>query len=223
LETVLVAVVSIAVGVAVAAFGARLFFVLLPVWGFLTGFVLGADLLAALAGEGILATAAGWAVGGALGLALALVARLWFYGAVLILGVGLGAAVVSGFLASIGITGELLTLVIGIAVGIAVGVAIILTGAPPLVVAAITGYAGAVWLTAGVMLLLGRVHLADLHGVGAAGALRGDVLAVVMAFGVGTVAFGFQALDLRARGIDAMGRERYRFGRGMPGAAEPPM
>lgn len=211
MESVLVAAVGITVGLVVAAFGARLFFAVLPLWGFLTGFVLGADVVATVAGEGILASVTGWAAGAALGLGFALLARIWFYAAVVVLGAGLGAAVASGLLASVGIGSGLVTLLVGVAAGVAVAVVIILADAPPLVVAAITGYGGAVWLTAGLMLLLGRIRLADLHGVGAAGALRGDVLAVILAFGIGTIAFGYQALDLRARSVDALRRDRYRF------------
>ena len=211
METLLVAVAAIVVGLVVASFGTRLFFFLLPLWGFLTGFVLGADLVATIIGEGLLASVLGWVAGGALGLLFAVLSGLWFYGAVLILGVGLGLAVVCGLLAAIGISSGLLTLLLGIAMGVGVSVVVILTDAPTLLVAAITGYAGATWLSAGLMLLLGRVQLADLHGVGAAGAMRGDVLAVVIAFGVGTLAFAFQGLDMRARQVEALRRDGYRL------------
>ena len=211
MDTLIVAALAIAIGLVVAGLGTRLFYFLLPLWGFLTGFAIGADVVASLAGTGLLATVTGWIAGGVLGLGLALIAGLWFYGAVLILGAGLGAAVASGLLAAIGVDGGITTLLAGVAAGIAVGALVIVTDAPTLLVAAITGYAGATWATAGVMLLLGRVHLEDLHGVGAAGALRGDVLAIAIAFGAGTVAFLFQVFDLRARKIDALRRDGYRL------------
>lgn len=211
METLLVAALAIVVGLVVAGYGTRLFYFLLPLWGLLTGFVLGADLVANLLGEGLLASVLGWVAGGVLGLVFAAVAGLWFYGSVLILGIGLGVSVGSGLVAAIGISSGLLTLLGGVAVGAVVGVLVILTDAPTLLVAAVTGYAGATWLATGAMLLLGRVHLTDLHNVGAAGALRGDVLAVVIAFGVGTISFAFQALDMRARHVDTLRRDGYRF------------
>ena len=209
--TLVVAVVAIVVGFAVAGFGVRLFAVLAPLWGFLAGLVLGADLVASAAGAGLFSTLAGWLAGAALGIVLAAVAGLWFTGAVLVLGVGLGAAVGSGLAAATGVEGDLLTVLVGVVAGAAVGVAIILADLPSALVAAVTGYGGAMWATTGVLLLLGRLHLADLYGVGPAGAIRGDVPAIAAAFALGTLAFGYQARDLRARRIQTLGRAGYRF------------
>ncbi len=211
METWIVAVPAIAIGLVVAVFGTRLFYFLLPLWGFLTGFAIGADLIANVAGSGFLATLASWIAGGVFGLLLGVLAALWYYGAILILGAGLGAAVASGLLAAIGIDSGLITLLAGVAAGVAVGALVIVADVPTLLVAAISGYAGAVWATAGTMLLLGRIHLEDLHAVGAAGAMRGDPLTVAIAFGAGTLAFLFQVLDLRARQIDGLRRVGYRF------------
>ena len=210
METLLVAAVAIVVGLAVAGFGTRLFAVLLPLWGFLAGLVLGADLVASVGGTELFSTLAGWLAGAGLGILLAIVAALWFTGAVLILGIGLGAAVGGGLLAAAGLDGGLLTLVVAVAAGIAIGVAIVLADLPALVVAAVSGYGGAIWATTGVLLLLGRVALADLHGVGPAGAIRGDVPAILAAFALGTLAFGFQARDLRARRMDTLQRAGFR-------------
>ena len=209
--TLVVAVVAIVVGFAVAGFGVRLFAVLAPLWGFLAGLVLGADLVASAAGAGLFSTLAGWLAGAALGIVLAAVAGLWFTGAVLVLGVGLGAAVGSGLVAATGVEGDLLAIVLGVVAGAAVGVAIILADLPSALVAAVTGYGGAMWAATGVLLLLGRLQLADLYGVGPAGAIRGDVPAIAAAFALGTLAFGYQARDLRARRIQTLGRAGYRF------------
>lgn len=211
METVLVAAVAITVGLVVGAVGTRMFYLVLPLWGFLIGLVLGADLMASIAGDGLFATLGGWLAGAGLGLMLAALAGLWFYGAVLVLGIGLGATVASGLLAAVGVEGGLLTLAVGAAAGVGVALVVIVTDGPSVLVAAITAYAGATWVTIGGMLLMGQVQIADLHGVGAAGAMRGDVPALALAFALGTLAFGYQALDLRARGIEALRRDGYRF------------
>jgi hypothetical protein len=210
-ETLLVAAVAIVVGLLVAGFGVRLFAVLAPLWGFLAGLVLGADLVASAARVGLFATLSGWLAGAALGIVLAAVSALWFTGAVLVLGVGLGAAVGSGLVAAAGVESDLLALVAGVLGGAAVGVAITLADLPSALVAALTGYGGALWATTGVLLLLGSMRLADLYDVGPAGAMRGDVPAIAAAFALGTLAFGYQARDLRARRIQTVGRAGYRF------------
>ncbi len=211
METLLVAAVAIVVGFAVAGFGVRLFAVLLPLWGFLAGLVLGADLVTCVTGLGLFSTLAGWLAGAGLGVVLAAMAGLWFTGAVVVLGVGLGAAVGSGLLAVAGLDGGLITLVAGVGAGAALGVAIILADLPSVLVAAVTGYGGAVWATTGMLLLVGRIDVADLYGVGPAGAMRGDVAAIAVTFALGTLAFGWQARYLRTRRIDTLQRAGYRF------------
>lgn len=211
METLLVAVVAIAVGGAAAAFGARLFAVLLPVWGFLTGLLLGADILAVADSTSPFATLDGWIAGAGLGIVLAAVAALWFSGAVLILGIGLGTAVGGGLAAIAGADVGGASLGLGVTAGALVGMAIRLTETPSQLVAAITAYGGAMWAVAGGLLLIGRIHVADLHGVGPAGAIRGDIPAVALVFLVGTAAFALQARDLRRRRIATLDRDRFRF------------
>lgn len=209
--TLLVAALAIVVGLVVAALGTRLFYILLPLWGFLTGFVLGADLVASATGGELFASLGGWVAGAGLGIVLAAVSGLWFTGAVLVLGAGLGASVACGLLASVGLGGGLVTLLAGTLAGLGVAVIVLLADAPSVLVAAITSYGGATWALVGGLLLIGRLEVADLHGVGAAGAMRGDVLAISLAFALGTLAFGYQALDLRARRIGELRRDGYRF------------
>lgn len=211
METLLVAVVAIAVGGAAAAFGARLFPVLLPVWGFLSGLLLGADILAVTDATSPFASLEGWLAGAGLGIVLAAVAALWFSGAVLILGIGLGTAVGCGLAAVAGADVGAASLGVGVVAGALVGLGIRLADTPSQLVAAITAYGGAMWAVAGVLLVLGRIDVADLHGVGPAGAMRGDIPAVALAFLVGTAAYALQARDLRRRRVDTLDRERFRF------------
>ena len=211
METIIVALVALIGGALIAGFGTRLFFALLPLWGFLVGFALGADVMASIGGGGFLTTIAGWAAGLVVGVVFAVLAGLTFYAAVLILGIGLGANLGSGILVAIGLDPGLLTLLGGAAAGAAVGILVLLLDVPTLLVAAFTGYGGAGWMIAGVWLLFGRIHLADLHGGGAIGALRTEPLAMVLVLAIGTLAFVVQALDLRRLKIDAVSRAGYRY------------
>src|SRR5215203_3716404 len=56
MQALILGIVLMVLGGAVAMYGTRLFYVLLPAWAFLAGFVLGADLFATLFGEAFLAT-----------------------------------------------------------------------------------------------------------------------------------------------------------------------
>ena len=55
--------IGILFGLAVCFVGYRLFLVLLPIWGFVFGLVLGAQTIQALFGEAFLATVTSWVVG----------------------------------------------------------------------------------------------------------------------------------------------------------------
>ena len=62
-EALAVGLIGIGAGSLLALFGVRFFWVLLALWGAIVGFLAGADLAAALLGEGFLATIAGWIAG----------------------------------------------------------------------------------------------------------------------------------------------------------------
>jgi hypothetical protein len=103
MEALLVGVVGIVIGTLVAAFGARVFFALLPAFGFVAGFLLGAEAVGLALGEGFLATVAGWVAGLLLGFALAVLAGLWFWAGIVILSGAFGWALASGILVALGV------------------------------------------------------------------------------------------------------------------------
>jgi hypothetical protein len=57
------ALIALIFGLVVMMNGYKLFLVLLPIWGFIFGFVLGADTLQTLFGQAFLATVTSWVVG----------------------------------------------------------------------------------------------------------------------------------------------------------------
>ncbi len=74
MQMVLISLFSLIIGGVLLLYGFRVLRAVLPVWGFLAGFWLGADLAALALGQGFLGTIAGWAAGlilGAVGAALA--------------------------------------------------------------------------------------------------------------------------------------------------------
>ncbi len=61
-------------GVILAFFGYRLFLILLPIWGFFFGFLLGADTIHHLFNQGLFVTVTGWVVGFIVGAIFAVLA-----------------------------------------------------------------------------------------------------------------------------------------------------
>jgi len=136
MDAVILGIVGLLIGALVTMHGARLFYLLLPLWAFVAGVLLGAEGVQAILGDGFLATAASWATGLALGVALAVTATLWFWAAVLILAFGVGSAVGTGLLVALGFDPGFLPFVAGIVGGIALVVLAIAVDAPLLLVAA---------------------------------------------------------------------------------------
>jgi hypothetical protein len=205
MQALILGIVLMVLGGAVAMYGTRLFYVLLPVWGFLAGFVLGADVFATLFGEGFLATIAGWGVGLVTGIVFAVVAGVWFWAAVVILAGGVGWAVGTGLLAAIGMTDGLLPLVAGAVVAALFAIVAIAIDAPKLLVAVLTAIGGAAYSVAGVMMVLGRIETGGLtHG--AIAAIWGFPLAVVAWLIVAAIALGFQLVEARGRSMDLRAR-----------------
>jgi hypothetical protein len=114
--------IALGFGLVILCGGYRLFMLLLPIWGFLFGFIFGVQAIQALFGSGFLLNITSWIVGFVLGAGFALLAYLsWAVGVALVAG-GLGYALGAGFMNLIGIDLNLLVWLIGIAVGIAVAI-----------------------------------------------------------------------------------------------------
>jgi hypothetical protein len=205
METFLVGLVGIVVGSLVAVFGVRVFFLLLPLWGFVAGVALGAQGVATLLNEGFLATVLGWGAGIALGLLFAILAGVWFWAAILILAGTVGWSLVAGLLVGIGMEPGLLVGLAGLAGAAALVVLAIVIDAPVVYVAVLTSFGGAAFAVTGALLVLGRLAPADLDG-GAVGAMRGYPLAFIAWLGLGVVALGYQLIEARASGSDLRAR-----------------
>ena len=109
MDRLLIGLIAIGVGALVAAYGARGFFVLLPLFGFIVGFGVGAQIVANLFGDGFFATVTSWGVGFAFAVVFAILAGLWWWAAVVILFGVVGYELGSGVLIAIGLDPGLIT------------------------------------------------------------------------------------------------------------------
>jgi hypothetical protein len=191
MDAVILGVVGLLVGAVVALYGTRVFYVLLPLFGFVAGFVLGAQGVAALLDEGFLATVIGWGAGLILGVVFAVTALLWVWAAVLVLAFAVGTSLGSSVLLAIGFSPGVLPFAAAVVTGAVLVVAAVVLDAPTLLVALLTSLGGAAYLVAGALLFLGRIPLGDLSG-GAIGALRDQPLALVGWLLVAAAAFVYQ-------------------------------
>lgn len=96
MEQFVIGILLLLIGLAVAFFGLRFWFILLPIFGAVAGFWIGARAIQEFFGQGFLATATSWIVGILLAIGFALLSWfIWYAGAIIMAG-SVGALLASG-------------------------------------------------------------------------------------------------------------------------------
>ena len=165
LEGLLLGALAVAIGLAFAFWGFRVFLILLPIWGFFAGFLLGANGVQYIFGEAFLATATSWVVGFLLGLLFAVLSYLYYWVAVILLGGALGYQLTMGLLHWIGFEADgVIAFILALAGGALFAVGFFLLQMPAVLVIVVTAISGAGATIAGVAIGLGIIDYKELGG-----------------------------------------------------------
>jgi hypothetical protein len=163
IQGLLLGALAIGIGLAFAFYGFRVFLILLPIWGFFAGFLLGANGVEWLIGDGFLATTTGWVIGFLLGLLFAVLSYLYYWVAVILLGGALGYQLTIGLLQWIGFDGDgWISLILGLIVGAVFAVGFFLLRMPAVLVIVATAISGAGATIAGVAIAIGIIDYKDM-------------------------------------------------------------
>lgn len=155
-QGVLVGIFALVIGLALVFRGFRLFMLILPLLGFIGGFLLGAGFVEHFIGDGFLATIGGWVAGFFLGLVMAVLSYLYYWLAVGVLGGFLGYQLTLSLLAWLGMNESgALAMLIAFGVALGAGLAFLLFNMPTVVAIVGTAIAGAGLAVGGVVLALG--------------------------------------------------------------------
>jgi len=133
----------------------------IPIWGFFAGFAFGAGIVAEFADEHFLGTVLGWVLGLVFAVIFAVLAYLYYYVAIVIAMGAAGFAIGSGIVVALGISWNWVAVLVGLGVGLIVGLVSVFTNVPMIMLVFIGSIAGAVGVTAGLMLLVGSLNSAD--------------------------------------------------------------
>lgn len=160
---IIIGILLILIGLAVAFFGLRFWFILLPVFGAVAGFFLGARLIQDLFGTGFLSTATSWIVGIVLAIGFALLSWfVWYAGAIILAG-AVGASLFSGIMHALFTNPWGWTLFIIALIGAIIFAAIALFLNLPLYIVIVnSALGGASLAVAGLMTILGMITLTEL-------------------------------------------------------------
>jgi hypothetical protein len=157
MEDVIYGLLAVGAGALFCFFGYLAFRLIIPIWGALAGFSLGAGVVAAWTDEGFLATGLSWAVGIGVGLLFAILAYLFYEVAVVIAMGSIGFALGTSLMAALGVSWTWVVVFVGVAVGILLAVAAIVADLPMVLLVVLSALGGASAITAGVMVLAGTI------------------------------------------------------------------
>jgi hypothetical protein len=157
MEDVIFALLVIVAGALFCFFGYLAFRVIIPLWGALVGFSLGAGAVAAWTDEGFLATGVSWVVGIGVALVFALLAYLFYEVAVVIAMGSIGFALGTSLMAALDVDWTWVVVLVGVGLGILLALAAIVADLPMVLLVVLSALAGASAITTGIMVLAGTI------------------------------------------------------------------
>ena len=160
---ILIGIVLALIGLAVCFFGLRFWFILLPVFGAITGFFVGARVMQDLFGTGFLSTATSWIVGLIVGLVFAVLSYfVWYAGAIIMAG-AVGASLFTGIMHALFTNpwGSVL-FIVGLIGAIVFAVGALMLNLPIYIVIVNSALAGASLTIAGLLTIFGTIQVVEL-------------------------------------------------------------
>ena len=163
MEQFIIGILLALIGLGVCFFGLRYWFILLPIFGAITGFFIGARVVQEVFGTGFLSTGVSWIVGIIVGLVFALLSWfVWYAGAIIMAG-AVGASLFSGILHAIFTNPWGIALFIVALIGAVLFAAIALfLNLPIYIVIVNSALGGAALAVAGVLVLIGNIAVQEL-------------------------------------------------------------
>ena len=210
IEGIILGLLALAVGLAWAFYGLKVFTILLPVWAFFFGLLTGAQWAQDLFGEGLFSTVLSWGIGLVFGIVLAVISYLWYYAAVTIAGGALGYMLGVGFMDWLGIDAQILGLIVGLVVGAVFAAATFLLGVPIWLIIWFSAISGSAAAVNGILIFLGRIKVDDLSSGVVNGLLTDSFIGVALWIVLAVVAGLWQTRDI-GRSIVAIDRSAYRY------------
>lgn len=165
----ILSILLIAIGLVVALMGVKLFRLLLPIVGLVTGSIAGYVGMQAVFGTGAVGITLAIVVALMLGILLALLSFAFFDLAVIVYIAMLGAGVFSYLGVALGLSQDgFVVFLLGLAGAIAAGVWASTSAAGLQVITVLTSFIGVAYIMAGIFLVAGNISMDDLqqHGVG---------------------------------------------------------
>lgn len=167
-------VFTVLVGAAFCFRGYLAMRLIIPVWGALSGFMLGAGLAASLVGERFLGSIVGWLAGVGVALLFGALAYVYYEISVFIAMSAIGFALGTTAMVALGVRWSWLIILVGVVAGAALAMVAIIADLPMVLLTVLTATAGATVIVVGVMLLVGVVSISDFDSAATTAAIDDD-------------------------------------------------
>jgi hypothetical protein len=160
---ILIGVILALIGLAVCFLGLRFWFILLPVFGGIAGFFIGARVIQDIFGTGFLSTVTSWLVAVVVGLVLAVLSYfIWYAGAIIMAG-AVGASLFTGVLHALFTNTWGIVLFVAALVGaIIFAVGALILNLPIYIVIVNSALGGASLVVAGILTIFGTIQVEEL-------------------------------------------------------------
>lgn len=161
MQDVLVGLLAIIIGAMFCFRGFIALRVMIPIWGALAGFMLGAGIVAGAGDDGFLRTAAAWIVGIILGMLFGLLAYLYYEVSIILAMASIGFTLGTGAMVALGVSWNWVIVLVGVIAAMALAYVALVGNLPGFVLIVLGALAGATSIVAGAMLLGGVLDTAD--------------------------------------------------------------
>lgn len=165
MSDVVLGLLALTVGALLALRGYLTMRLVIPVWGAFAGFAVGAGVVGALTGDGLLGSLVSWLGGLAVALLFAVLAYAYYELSVVIALGAVGFAIGSSLMVALDVSWSWAILLGGLAMGTLLAFVAIAADLPMVLLTVLTATAGAAAAVAGAMLLVGTLDTDDLESV----------------------------------------------------------
>ena len=161
MKDVIVGLAALVIGGVFCFWGYFAMRLVIPIWGFFAGFMVGAGATSWMDNSEFLSTVLGWIIGFFVGLLFAVLAYLFYEIAIVLTFAAIGFTFGADLMIALNIDWEWFIVLIGIAVGILFGIFAAVVHLPMAILVVFSTIAGALTATAGLMLVFNVVDIAD--------------------------------------------------------------
>lgn len=199
MDDVVVGILALLVGAAFCFRGYLAMRLIIPMWGALVGFFLGAGLVANVTDGGFLATTTAWLVGLGVALLFGVLAYLYYEVSVVLSMAAIGWVLGTAALVALGVTWSWVVVLGGVAAGVLLAFVAIAADLPMALLTILTALGGATVVTTGVMLLTGTLDVEQLGQGATTVAMETSALWVVLYLGLAIAGIVVQLRDTDRR------------------------